>query len=329
MTDNFKRTGTAIDEERIETQTVEPPVSPESLYVKIVSIKDPDNRAIFSWLGGVAAIIAAGTWTAAAFAFGQKVAVAEPSPITAKPGSEFSDCANNCPAMIVVPAGTFMMGSPENEPGRYTNDGPQYEVTIAHPFAVSKYEVTFAEWDACAAAGACPQVTDRWGRGQMPVIKVIWDEAKQYAGWLSRSTGKAYRLLTEAEWEYAARAGTATRYYWGDDVGTNNANCGGCGSNWDNKQTAPVGSFKPNAFGLYDMAGNVWEWVADVWHNNYEGAPTDGSAWLQGGYGWRRVVRGGSWSDSPRNLRAASRDGNLADARASDLGFRVARTLAP
>ena len=163
----------------------------------------------------------------------------------------------------------------------------------------------------------------------MPGVGVIWDDANQYARWLSRLTGKAYRLLTEAEWEYAARAGTTTHFYWGDDAGKNNANCGGCGSNWDNEQTAPVGSFKPNAFGLYDMAGNVWEWVEDVWHNNYEGAPTDGSAWVQGGYSWRHVVRGGSWGDIPRNVRDASRDGNLADARDSALGFRVAKTLTP
>src|SRR5262245_26537709 len=306
MIDNFKRTGTAVGEERIETQAVEPSGSPKTLFVKIVRIlKDPDNRATLAWLGAAAAVFATGTWAAAAFVFDREVAqvkagrtaftetvkeqsgeteaapslvaFAEPSPDTAMPGSEFADCAS-CPAMIVVPAGKFLMGSPANEPDRYAGEGPQREVIIAKPLAVSKYEVTFAEWDACAAAGACPQVKDPWGRGQMPVVGVIWDDANQYARWLSRLTGKAYRLLTEAEWEYAARAGTTTQFYWGDDAGKNNANCGGCGSNWDNKQTAPVGSFKPNAFGLYDMAGNVWEWVEDVWHNNYEGAPTDGSA---------------------------------------------------
>jgi formylglycine-generating enzyme required for sulfatase activity len=163
----------------------------------------------------------------------------------------------------------------------------------------------------------------------MPVINVSWEEAKQYARWLSRVTGKEYRLLTEPEWEYAARAGSITPYYWGDDAGKNHANCDGCGSQWDNKQTALVGSFKPNAFGLYDMAGNASEWVEDVWHDNYNGAPTDGSAWLQGSDASRRVVRGGSWGNSPQILRAASRTWNLTGNWEVNLGFRVARTLTP
>jgi formylglycine-generating enzyme required for sulfatase activity len=253
----------------------------------------------------------------------------EPSPNTAKPGSEFTDCADGCPAMIVVPAGKFMMGSPENEPGRSDREGPQREVSIAKPFAVSKYEVTFAEWDACTAAGACPQANDESGRGQMPVVNVSWHYAKQYVGWLSRFAGKDYRLLTEAEWEYAARAGTTTAYFWGEAIGNNNANCSGCGSEWDNKQTAPVGSFQPNAFGLYDMAGNVWEWVEDVWHESYEGAPTDGSAWLQGGDPSVRVARSGSWLFTSQYLRAASRLRASTNVRRGGLGFRVARTLTP
>ena len=150
-------------------------------------------------------------------------------------------------------------------------EGPPHEVTIAKPFAVSKFEVTFEEWDACVAAAACPRVPDHWGRGEMPVINVSWGDAKQYVGWLSQLTGKEYRLLTEAEWEYAARAGANTRYSWGDDPGMGNANCDGCGSQWDLQQTAPVGSFKPNGLGLYDMHGNVWEWVEDSWHENYDG----------------------------------------------------------
>jgi formylglycine-generating enzyme required for sulfatase activity len=143
----------------------------------------------------------------------------------------------------------------------------------------------------------------------MPVINVGWDDATQYVRWLSRLTGKEYRLLTEAEWEYAARAGTQARYSWGDELGKGNANCVSCGSQWDGKQTAPVGSFKPNAFGLYDMHGNVFEWCEDVGHDTYEGAPTDGSARLQGGDPSLRVVRGGSWFDYPRSLRAACRGG--------------------
>jgi formylglycine-generating enzyme required for sulfatase activity len=255
------------------------------------------------------------------------LAAAGPSPLAATPpGSEFTECASACPKMIVVPAGKFLMGSPENETGR---EGPQREVTIARPFAASKFEVTFAEWNTCAAASACPQVEDRGRRGQMPVIDVSWDDAKGYVGWLSRLTGKEYRLLTEAEWEYAARAGTQTRYSWGDEPGKGNANCDGCGSQWDNKQTAPVGQFKPNAFGLYDMAGNVWEWVADVWHDDYKGAPTDGSAWIQGGDASRRVVRGGSWVNDPQYLRAASRAWYTSGHRDDNLGFRVGRALTP
>ena len=164
-------------------------------------------------------------------------------------GSDFRECARGCPVMIVIPAGKFIMGSPENEPDREASEGPQHEVTVAKPIAVSKFEVTFEEWDACVAAAACPRVPDHWGRGEMPVINVSWGEAKQYAGWLSRLTGKEYRLLTEAEWEYAARAGANTRYSWGDDPGMGNANCDGCGSRWDRQQTAHVGSFKPNALG--------------------------------------------------------------------------------
>ena len=163
---------------------------------------------------------------------------------------------------------------------------------------MSKFEVTFDEWDACVAYGDCdPRVSDSgWGRGRQPVINVTWDDAKRYVAWLSRMTGKPYRLLTEAEWEYAARAGTQTAYSWGDEIGKGNANCDGCGSQWDNKQTAPVGSFAANAFGLYDMHGNVWEWVEDCFHDNYEGAPDDGSAWTADGDCNSRVLRGGSWS---------------------------------
>jgi formylglycine-generating enzyme required for sulfatase activity len=138
-------------------------------------------------------------------------------------------------------------------------------------------------------------------------------------------TGQPYRLLTEAEWEYAARAGTTTAYYWGDGIGKGNANCNDCGSQWDSRQTSPVGSFKPNAFGLYDMAGNVWQWVQDCYHGDYKEAPTDGSAWTSGHC--NRVVRGGSWGSGPRGLRSAGRGGNAADGRVNSLGFRVGRTL--
>jgi formylglycine-generating enzyme required for sulfatase activity len=247
--------------------------------------------------------------------------------MAAKPGSEFKECASGCPAMIVIPAGTFMMGSPQDEPDREASEGPQRQVTIAAPFAVSKFEVTFQEWDACVAAAGCPHAVDRWGRGDMPLINVSWLDAKEYVTWLSQSTGKEYRLLTEAEWEYAARAGAVTRYSWGNDPRGGGANCDGCGSQWDLRQTAPVGSLNPNAFGLYDMHGNVWEWVEDSWHKNYDGAPTDGSAWLRDGDPSYRVVRGGSWRNESELVRAAVRFERNIKVRFDTLGFRIARTL--
>jgi formylglycine-generating enzyme required for sulfatase activity len=247
----------------------------------------------------------------------------------AKPGSDFMECANGCPVMIVIPAGKFIMGSPENEPDREAGEGPRHEVTVSKPFAVSKFEVTFDEWDACVAATACPRATDHWGRGEMPVINVSWDDAKQYVGWLSQLTGNEYRLLTEAEWEYVARAGANTPYSWGDDPNMGNANCDGCGSRWDLQQTAPVGSFKPNAFGLYDMHGNVWEWVEDSWHETYDGAPTDGSAWFQGGDPSFRVARGGAWRNDTGLVRAAVRVKRNTHVRFDTLGFRLARTITP
>jgi formylglycine-generating enzyme required for sulfatase activity len=245
-----------------------------------------------------------------------------------KPLASFRECAKDCPEMIVVPAGEFMMGSPATEMGRHDNEGPQHSVTIAKPFAVSKFDVTFADWDACASAGGCPKVGDSgFGRGTKPAINVSWDQARQYVTWFSKMTGRPYRLLTEAEWEYAARAGSATAYFWGDEIGQENANCSGCGSQWDGRQTSPVGSFKPNAFGLYDMAGNVWQWVQDCYHVNYDGAPPDGSAWTIGNC--QRVVRGGSWKLTPRFLRSAFRDRDSADVRFNHVGFRLARTLTP
>ena len=156
---------------------------------------------------------------------------------------------------------------------------------LAKPFAVSKFEVTFEQWEACVAVGACAHVPDSgMGRNTQPVINVSWDDVQRYVAWFSKMTGRPYRLLSEAEWEYAARAGTTTAYSWGGAIDENNANCKGCGSQWDDRQTAPVGSFAPNAFGLYDMRnGNVWEWVEDCFHDNYEGAPKDGSPWIAQG----------------------------------------------
>jgi formylglycine-generating enzyme required for sulfatase activity len=261
---------------------------------------------------------------------GKVLTAAQEKDYAARPGKTFKECAKGCPEMLVVRAGKFTMGSPESEKGRGSDEGPQHEVTIAKAFAVGKFTVTFTEWDACTAAGACPEASDAgWGRGNRPVIFVSWGEAKQYVAWLSRVSGKTYRLLSEAEWEYAARAGASTAYYWGDEIGRGNANCNGCGSVWDGRQTAPVGSFKPNAFGLYDMAGNVWQWVEDNLHNNNaDNPPADGSVW-KGGDQTQRTLRGGSWSNYPQSLRTAFRDGNSPDVRYFYIGYRVARTLNP
>jgi formylglycine-generating enzyme required for sulfatase activity len=244
-----------------------------------------------------------------------------------KPRDSFRECAKDCPEMVVIAAGEFTMGSPASEKDRYDHEGPQHRVTIAVPFAVSKYDVTFADWDACVAVGGCPEVSDgRMGQGTKPVINVSWDDAQTYVAWLSKMTGEPYRLLTEAEWEYAARAGAVTAYYWGEEIGNNNSNCNACGSAWDNRETSAVGSFPANQFGLYDMAGDVYQWVQDCYQGNYDGAPTDGSAWTSGDCS-NRDGRGGSWSSRPRNLRAATRGRFTTVGRDSNLGFRVARTL--
>ncbi len=247
------------------------------------------------------------------------------------PKDVFKDCAN-CPEMVVVPAGSFKMGSPTSEPGHFAEEGPQHLVTIARPFAVGRSEVTFDEWDACVAEGGCngyKPSDEGWGRGRRPVVNVSWDDAQSYVTWLSKKTRKSYRLLSGSEYEYAMRAGTQTVYPWGDTVGTNNANCHSCGSQWDAKQTAPVGSFAPNGFGLYDMVGNIREWTEDCYHDSYHGSPTDGSAWIEGGDCYHRVVRGGSFLLAPAFLRSASRYWFTSDYRLRYLGFRVARTLAP
>jgi formylglycine-generating enzyme required for sulfatase activity len=246
-----------------------------------------------------------------------------------KPKATFRECEKDCPEMIVVPFGSFPMGSPATEAVSFDNERPQHEVTIARPFAVSKFDVTFAEWDACVSVGGCPQASSsNFGRGTRPVINVSWEDAQQYVAWFSIMTGHTYRLPTEAEWEYSARADKKTAYPWGSEVGKGNADCNGCGSKWDNSITSPVGSFEPNAFGLYDMAGDVWQWVQDCYHDDYNGAPADGSVWT-GGDCNRHVVRGGSWYDNPQTARSAYRVGDATVNRNSSLGFRIARTLTP
>ena len=243
------------------------------------------------------------------------------------PGQSFKECAS-CPEMIVVPAGEFLMGSPKRE-GR-SSEHPQHKVKIARPFAVSKFLITFDQWDACMAHGGCTHRADDrgWGRGLLPVTDISWEDAQGYVTWLSKQTVKQYRLLSEAEWEYSARAGSHTKYPWGDEIGVGNANCPGCGSQWDDKQPAPVGSFPPNSFGLYDMIGNLWEWAEDNWHADYNGAPEDGSAW-RGGDTSRRVTRGSGWGgigDSYSSFRDFARPPAF---RNYIFGIRVARTLGP
>ena len=245
------------------------------------------------------------------------------------PESPFRECPT-CPEMVVVSAGSFRMGCVS---GQDCDDWlkPVHRVTIAAPFAGGKYEVTFAEWGACVADGGCDGYRPRdegWGRGNRPVINVSWNDVQTYVLWLSEKTGKTYRLLSEAEWEYVARAGSETRYSWGNEVGRNRANCDGCGSRWDGKQTAPVGSFAANAFGLHDVHGNVYEWVQDCWNGTYAGAPADGSAWGQGDCN-RRVVRGGSWYNGWIYLRSANRVHFGPRYRNRRVGFRVARSLTP
>ena len=215
------------------------------------------------------------------------------------------------PEMVVIPAGSFQMG--------YV-----HSVRIAS-FELSKYEVTFEEYDAFTDATGHERAYDvGWGRGRRPVINVSWDDAVAYTQWLSSQTGENYRLPSEAEWEYAARAGSTTQFSWGNDIGVNRANCDGCGSQWDDRQTAPVGSFNANRWGLHDMHGNVWEWVQDCWNYDYEGAPSDGSAWESGDCSVR-VLRGGSWNNYPWHLRFAYRDGITSENRGNYDGFRVAR----
>jgi formylglycine-generating enzyme required for sulfatase activity len=289
--------------------------------------------AAFCLLALMAAVI--GWWnqtwlTERAYAIDNVFALPASQERTLKPKDTFKECTD-CPQMVVVPAGSFVMGSPSNETGRKPSEGPQHTVTIAKAFAVSEFELTFANWDACAAHGNCnPHVSDGgFGRDEQPVINVMWDDAQQYVAWLSGITGKPYRLLSEAEYEYAARAGSTTTYPWGDQIGTGNANCINCGGQWNGKLPAPVGSFAANQFGLHDMIGNVWEWVADCVHETYSGAPQDGSAWTAGKNCDSRVARGGTWNVLPASVRSGSRLFITSSSVYFNLGFRVGRNLIP
>ena len=286
-------------------------------------------------------------------------------------GDRFRDCAE-CPEMVVVPSGTFMMGSPASEDERDEDEGPVHAVTIATPFAIGRYEVTvsefghFVEETGYSAGSSCWIYEDgrpeyRAGRGWRnpgfdqssghPVACVSWDDAQAYVAWLSEQTGKAYRLPSESEWEYAARAGTATARHWGEGESGQCRHANGADpsvkerySDWTapvsscrdgHVHTAPVGSFRANGWGLHDMLGNAWEWTEDCWDGSYAGAPSDGSAWERSvimrwlGNCVGRVLRGGSWFNEPSNLRAAYRSGIPPAVRFNGSGFRVAWTLTP
>jgi formylglycine-generating enzyme required for sulfatase activity len=259
-----------------------------------------------------------------------------------KPKDTFRECAD-CPEMVVVPAGSFTMGSPANDKDRSSDEGPQHTVTIGRPFAAGKLHVTVDQFAAFVRETRSPSTNWRSPgfdqQGLHPVVRVTWDEANAYADWLAKKTGRPYRLLSEAEWEYAARGrlqpGTYPRFWFGDDekdlcryanfMDQTRQKYAPCNDGYE--YTSPAGHFLPNAFGLYDMFGNAWQWTADCWHGGYGGAPADGSAWTTQCSGSGHVARGGSWSLYPRFLRAAQRIGYSAGL--SDLGFRLARTLTP
>jgi formylglycine-generating enzyme required for sulfatase activity len=243
------------------------------------------------------------------------------APAVVKPGEIFRDCGD-CAEMVVVPAGEFDMGSAETP-----MEAPQHRVIIATPFAIGRREVTFAEWDLCVVASACKySPSDHgWGRGDRPVIDVSWDDVKDFVAWLSQKTGHGYRLPSEGEWEYAARAGSATAFWWGREAGVGRAKCEDCGGD-PGRQTVPTASFRPNSFGLYDTAGNAAEWVQDCWNPSYRGAPNDGSAWTSGDCSLR-VLRGGSFAGKASAARSAARFRYDEDIRYYANGFRVARDL--
>lgn len=274
---------------------------------------------------------------------------------------EFQECTD-CPVMVGIPAGSFTMGSAADEAGHFDNEGPRHAVAV-RAFALAKYDVTAAQFLTFLAAthyrpAACNARLDlRWhlsadGQAQAPAgayppqwpaVCLEWKDAKAYIAWLNETVRKArpgavghdgpYRLPTEAEWEYAARGGTRSARWWGDDLGTNNANCNGCGSAFDARVLSDVDAFAANPFGLYGMLGNAWQWTEDCWHPSYTGAPRDGAAWLSAGGGdcARHVLRGGSWDNVPVFIRSAARSGAPAVKGEYDYsslaGFRVARTL--
>gem|GEM_PF-4323433 len=274
-------------------------------------------------------------------------AAAATEPAEPADGASFRDCAG-CPEMVVIPAGRFLMGTSAESGARPNSDeSPQHAVTIAKPFALGRFEITFDDWKACVSDGGCSARPAKEGgkRGRRPASTMSWDDIKnQYLPWLSRKSGHAYRFPTEAEWEYAARGGPSApaglKFAFGNDDSriceygnVADLSASDAPPSWivspckdGFAQTAPVGSLKPNAMNLYDMHGNVWEWVEDCWNGNYQNAPSDGSAWTKGDCSLR-VVRGGSWATDVNGARSADRGWNRPNAGSRSIGFRVARTL--
>ncbi|MCC8402785.1 SUMF1/EgtB/PvdO family nonheme iron enzyme [Paraburkholderia sp. MMS20-SJTN17] len=235
---------------------------------------------------------------------------------------EMRDCAA-CPIMVPVPAGSFAMGSNTDDP----SEKPVHRVNIGAPFAIGKFPVTVEQWNVCVAANACPKLTPQSNSNKFaPARDLSWDDAQQYVKWLTRTTGKPYRLPSEAEWEFADRAGTTTAYWWGEQMRKGTANCKDCGDPWHKEGPESVGTFAANPLGLYDMNGGVWEWTADCWHNSYQGAPVDGRVWDTPGCEMR-VIRGGSWREGGDYMLSATRFKYSAGVRQSQDGFRVVKDL--
>lgn len=287
------------------------------------------------------------------------IALAHRSAAQEQNAREFQECAD-CPMMIGIPAGRFAMGSPANEAGRFDSEGPQHYVSV-RAFALGEYDVTSEQFliflrETGYQPKPCNNILNMaWrspGNGyafppeeieprHWPAVCLDWHDADAYIAWLNKRAAAThpelarksgpYRLPSEAEWEYAARAGTTTARWWGSDIGVGHANCNGCGSKTDNNLLTDVDAFSPNAFGLYGVLGNVWQWTADCWHKSYVGAPTNGGAWMSGGDCTRHAIRGGGFNNTPIFVRSAARSGAAADGGEFDYssyaGFRVARDL--
>lgn len=272
---------------------------------------------MFKRTGLILSVLVSASMWLTPFVFSEEVPTADYiDPLT---GMEFME----------IPGGSFVMGDNDDELA-----SPEHMVTVK-PFLMGRYEVTFEQYNKfCASTGRLTPVNQGWGMGSRPVINVSWEDAVAFTEWLSEKSEKNFRLPTEAEWEFAARGGADTRYPWGDEIGRNNANCQGCGSQWDNRMTAPVGSFSPNGYGLYDVIGNVYEWCFDKHHDNYGGAPSDGSAWIEQKdsiymsdrekrYENDRINRGASWYQPLKEMAVTRRCWDKPDVSSSEFGFRV------